>query len=175
MGTSLLFILQHSKCLLVPSYFLFYHFPTEFLFHLSAVQVPTPQREEKRNNKQTLDLKLWDVVHRTAALHCFLLFSFSSLRVTSTQSANWSEPPLYRAHWPPTPTLQTVADCQVENSMCVYLYVCVVKLQRTIAQTREISKYLQTISQHVNLETQTFCRDCTIPPQWRPFSTPLRN
>lgn len=54
-----------------------------------------------------------------------------------TQSANWSEPPLRRAHWPPTPTLLTVADCQVGKS------VCVVELHGTMAQKHRIWEYLQ--------------------------------
>lgn len=53
---------------------------------------------------------------------CTAIYPFHSQAyelVLLTQSANWSEPPLHRAHWPPTPTLLTVADCQVGKSVCV--------------------------------------------------------
>lgn len=71
-----------------------------------------------------------------------------------TQSANWSEPPLHRAHWPPTPTLLTVADCQVGK------YVCVVELHRTVAQKHRIREYLQTITQPDGPE-----KECSITPR----------
>lgn len=47
----------------------------------------------------------------------FLFFIYRLLSLTLR--ANWSEPPLNRAHWPPSPSPLTVAVCQVGKSVCV--------------------------------------------------------
>ncbi len=81
-------------------------------------------------------------------LPCTAIYPFHSHAyelLLLTQSANWSEPPLRRAHWPPTPTLLTVADCQVGKRESVCVCVCAVELHRTIAQKHGIREYLQNI------------------------------
>lgn len=60
-------------------------------------------------------------------MQCFLSFSLYAYDLLLlTHTANWSEPLLHRMHWPLTPTLLTVAYCQMGKSgcVCVCVYDC---------------------------------------------------
>lgn len=73
--------------------------------------------EKFKHGAQTYVAK-WCTHNRRHAL-LFIPFTHAYKLPLLTQSTNWSEPPLHRAHWPPTPTLLTVAGCQMGKSVCM--------------------------------------------------------
>lgn len=104
MGTLLLL-----KLLIVT--FLLYHFTNEVL-----CKIPNSSEAEIKSKPWTQCCKmLYIKLLPSTAIYPFHSHAYELLLLT--QSANWSEPPLRRAHWPPTPTLLTVADCQVGKSV----------------------------------------------------------
>lgn len=102
--------------------------PLSFSQHYNSQQLISGKKKQQRENS-----KPW--THYCKMLYtelppCTPIYPFHSHAyelLLLTQSANWSEPPLHRAHWPPTPTLRTVAGCQVGKSVrvCVLACVCV--------------------------------------------------
>lgn len=78
---------------------------------------------KKAEIEEAFDSMIQNVVQKTApysAIYPFHSHAYELLLLT--QSANWSEPPLRRTQWPPTPTLPTVADCQVGKSACARVW-----------------------------------------------------
>lgn len=114
----------NSKCLLVLSCFpsLSFHYWNAF-WSLSS-EIPTSSNEKNKETKRKPWTQCCKMLY-IKLLPCTAIYPFHSHAyelLLVTESANWSEPPLHRAHWPPTPTLRTVADCQVGKSMCVCVW-----------------------------------------------------